>query len=365
MHKKVMTIMAALVTGILCAASDSDKIDAMISKACSDGSRTVTISKNPDSENGVWWLDRAILLPSDFKLIIDDCRIQLKKGVQDNLIRNKGAVEGNIVPDKNIIVSGKGTAVLCGGTENHYAPNRSGDVNGWRTIGILFCAVTGFTIEDITLEETQAWGISIENGCSKGRVSRINFNDSNKMRNQDGVDIRKGCHDILIEDITGVAGDDVVALTGLRRKPDSVRYRGRKGMQIGGSFVTDNDDIHDITIRNIKAWCSGGHGIVRLLCQDGIQMYNITLENLIDTTPKGKPGAMAALRIGDTSYWSIKRCEMGDMRNIKVKGVKSRAKTAVMIKGILADSVIEDVTAIPGTTLYTIHAPVSNVKLLK
>lgn len=39
--------------------------------------------------------------------------------------------------------------------------------------------------------------------------------------NQDGVDVRKGCHNLVIENISGVTGDDAVALTAYRDPPSS------------------------------------------------------------------------------------------------------------------------------------------------
>lgn len=340
-------------------AGDSDRIESLIGTACSNGTRTATIARNPARSDGTWLIDRAILLPDDFTLVIDDCTVQLAPGTQDNLIRNVGAQEDSIATNRNITVRGKGRAVLCGGTENHYAPRRSGDVNGWPTIGILFCAVDGFVIENLTLRETQCWGISLENGTCHGRVSGIRFEDTNKMRNQDGVDIRKGCSHIVVEDISGVVGDDAVALTGYRRnKLPAARIRR---MQIGGYRETAHDDIHDISIRNVRARSAGGHGIVRLLCQDGVKMYNVTVRDVVDTTAPGEPQAQAAIRIGDVKYWQIRPAELGDMHDITIENVTSHAKLGVWVKGALSNARIDGVKVDPGVKAIDVTAPVRNV----
>lgn len=347
--------------------ADSDTIDAQIAAACAPGgSRTVTLGKNPVNPDGVWMITHAILLPDNFTLVLDDCRVQLAPGTRDNLIRNAGALGyRRVTPNHHIRVIGKGNAVLCGGCENHYAPTTSGDRNGWRTMGILFCAVTDYELAGFTLEETQCWGITQENGCARGWVHDIRFNDSNKMRNQDGVDVRKGCHDIVIENITGVCGDDVVALTALRQPAGTPRANGKSACQIGGSWPESDDDVHDITIRNIRARCSGGHGIIRLLVQDGIQMHHIAVSNVVDTTDvaKGHPRCQATLRIGDVNYWSIKRNELGDMRDIVVKDVECRGRVGVWIHGPLADATFMNVTTPLGGKKFDITVPLRNVKL--
>lgn len=345
---------------------DSDTIDAMIATACTEGGdRTVTLGRNPDNPDGAWMVTRAILLPDDFTLVLDGCRVELAPGTRDNIIRNAGAIGYmRVTPNRNIKVLGKGGAVLCGGRSNHYEPTTSGDRNGWRTIGILLCAVTGYELSDFTMEETQCWGISQENGCANGWVHDIRFADSNKMRNQDGVDIRKGCHDILVENITGVCGDDVVALTAYRLATGAWRKGGKASCQIGGLWTGQDDDVHDITIRNIRARCSGGHGIVRLLVQDGIRMHHIEVSNVVDTTDvaAGDPRCQAAIRIGDVNFWNIRRNELDEMHHITVRGVESSGLAAVWIRGPLCDSSVTDVRCLADGPKYKVDAPVERVE---
>lgn len=341
--------------------TDSDRIDAAIAKAVATGERSVEIPRmNAKSGRPMWLIERAILLPSDFTLILHDCLVRLAPGTQDNLIRNAGTVRKPMVPDRNIRILGIGNAVLSGGTEAHFNP--PGDKSGWRTIGILLWNVRDFTIDGVLLEETQAWGISVENGCSQGRISNIAFRDSNKMPNQDGVDVRKGCHDILIENITGAVGDDAVALTGLRS--DKPPAPGRKPMQIGGRQPAEHDDIYNITVRNVQAKCLGGHGLIRLLNQDGIRLYNVIVRDVIDTSASPEPRVYAAIRIGDTNYASIRRSQMGEMFNILVEGVMTRGRAGVLIRGPLKDAVLRDIAGYDGcTNLVERSAPIENVAI--
>ncbi len=342
---------------------DSSRIEAAIKKACETGERSIEIPRvNKARKDAIWLIDRAILLPDDFTLVLRDCLVRLAPDVKDNIIRSAGAQNGTLTPNKNISIVGVGNPVLSGGLRSHYGA-RTGDKNGWRTIGILLVSVDGFKIENLTLQNTQAWGISIESGSSNGRISNITFDDKNDMRNQDGVDIRKGCHDITIENIFGSVGDDAVALTGyiLPVAPEK-RVIGGDGMQYGGRWESGADDIYNITIKNVRAKCLGGHGIVRLLNQDGVNMYNIIVRDIVDTATGNEPRAQATIRIGDTRFWKQRRSKMGEMRNILVDGVMAKGKVAVWIKGPLCDSAIRNVfTETPQTQRYDAPEPKERV----
>jgi polygalacturonase len=342
--------------------TDSARIEAAIAAAVKTGERSVEIPRmNRQSGQPLWLIERAILLPSDFTLVLRDCLVRLAPGARDNLIRNAGATREPLETNENIRILGVGNAVLSGGTEAHFDP--PGDRSGWRTIGILLCGVKQFAIEGFTLEETQAWAVSVENGCAYGRIANLNFRNSNKYPNQDGVDIRKGCHDILIENITGVTGDDTVALTGLRNEP-AKDHPGRRAMQVGGNAPRPDDDIYNITIRNVRAKVAGGHHIVRLLNQDGIKLYNVFISDVMDASGPQDPRVSAGVKIGDTRYWSMSQCQLGDTFNIFVDNVLTRGKTGVKIQGPLKNAVLRNIVGYDGcTNLVERTAPTENVSV--
>lgn len=339
--------------------SDSDRIEAAITKAIETGERSVEIPRmNAKSGQPLWLIERAILLPSDFTLVLRDSLVRLAPGTQDNLIRNAGTSKEPMQVNENIHILGIGNAMLSGGTEAHFDP--PGDKSGWRTIGVLLWGVTHFTIEGFTLEETQAWAVSVENGCAFGRIANLHFKNTNKYPNQDGVDIRKGCHDIMIENITGVTGDDAVALTGLRSDKPSVP--GRKSMQIGGREPRPNDDIYNITIRNVRVKIAGGHHIVRLLNQDGIKLYNIFISDIMDASTPDDKRVAAGVKIGDLRYWSMAQCQLGDTFNIFVDNVLTRGRTGVRIQGPLKNAVLRNIVGYDGcTNLVEKAAPTENI----
>lgn len=362
----VLVFIVAVARGVITpndfeSGSDSERIEAAIAKAVASGTRSIEIPRlNAKSGEAIWLIERAIMLPSDFTLVLRDSLVRLAPGTQDNIIRNAGTLTTPMTPNQNIRIIGIGNATLSGGLKAHFDP--PGDKSGWPTIGILLWNTKHFTIENFAMQETQAWAISVEHGCAFGRIANIAFNSSNMVPNQDGVDIRKGCHDILIENITGGAGDDVVALTGLRNdKPPADPTKKR--MQIGGVMPNENDDIYNITIRNVIAKCTGGHGIIRLLNQDGIRMYNIVIRDVIDSSAPGERRVQAAVRIGDAKrYSSIRAAEMGEMFNIVVDNVMTRGVVGVTIRGPLKDARLNNIVGFDGcTNLVQKIAPVENV----
>jgi hypothetical protein len=163
------------------------------------------------------------------------------------------------------------------------------------------------------------------------------------MFNQDGIDLRKGCHDIVIENISGITGDDTVALTALRDAPG---VKSPAGMQIGGNgYLGESDDIYNVTIRNISSMCSGGHSIVRLLCADGIKIYNVKIENVVETKKGNKKHSKSVIRIGDSHYSRMRPARLGEMFNINVKNVKSAGGAAVYVNGPISESIFESIEA--------------------
>lgn len=340
--------------------TDSDRIEAAIAQAVKTGERSVEIPRmNAKSGQPVWLIGRAILLPSDFTLVLRDCLVRLAPGTQDNLIRNAGTAKEPMEGNENIRILGVGNAVLSGGLEAHFNP--PGDKSGWRTIGVLLCGVKRFTIEGFAMEETQAWAVSVENGCCQGRIANLEFRNTNKYPNQDGVDIRKGCHDILIENITGETGDDTVALTGLRNEKAKTNP-GIRTMQVGGNMPRPDDDIYNITVRNVRAKVAGGHHIVRLLNQDGIKLYNIFIRDVMDASGPNDPRVQAGVKIGDLRYWSMSQCQLGDTYNVFVDNVLTRGKTGVRIQGPLKNAVLRNIVGYGGcTNLVERTAPTENV----
>ncbi len=380
--------------------TDSDIINSAIENRDSDG---IVVIGPKRAERNYWLLDNAILLPSNTTVILQNCKLKLSDQCRDNFFRSANCglgIEEN-EPVFNIHIKGEGNAVLEGA--NH--PRATGDEGkilkkpcpftvedickcadwveeerrtpeqitfadrhdfsygtdagkagesqkgDWRGIGILFACANNFSISGLTIRESHGWAISLED-CSEGRVEKIHFDARmNKMidgmlqnmENQDGIDLRNGCHDITISDITGETGDDVVALTAI-----ASRTHYRPGGEIGNTHIMHNDwsrrdpDIYNIIIRNVRAYSSLCY-IVRLLpCECCIR--NVVIDGVIDTSPDDVTCGCIFLGEKDSIYG---KNLPGSLRNITISNViyNNTKRAAIRVDGYLQDSTITNVIA--------------------
>lgn len=350
--------------------SDSERINRAVAVAAASGGRVVIprVNRGSTPPREVWLLDAAILLHGGTRLELDNCRIKLSDRCRDNFMRsaNCGMGVADIRPLRNIHIRGLGGAVLEGadhpratgdsaktlgrqtyGTDAGVAgESQKGD---WRNIGVLLAYVGDFSIEGLAIRESHGWAVSLER-CARGVVRDLRFASGQTrvidgarqtILNQDGVDVRMGCHEILIENITGHTGDDLVALTAIPL-PGSVAGATASTMVSGSANRgPELDEIRDVVVRNVQGYCQGGHHIVRLLNTPGSRMHDVLVDGVTDISPPGVR-CKATVKIGDRNYGGG-MAPLGDTTRIAVRNIESRARHAVLISGSLADSTISNV----------------------
>jgi hypothetical protein len=350
--------------------SDVERINQAVMAAAGTGKRVVIPRRKVGGggDRDVWLLDAAILVPGDTVLELDNCHLKLSDQCRDNMIRSANCGEGitDIQPLRGIHIYGVGSVLLEGadrpratgdggktlgkqtfGTDS--GVERESQTGDWRNIGILLASVEDFSIRNLAMKDSHCWAISLER-CAHGTLRDLDFASGGRkvidgveqtILNQDGVDLRMGCHDILIENITGYSGDDLIALTAIPNA-DSVAGSLRSTMV---SSCRDRgeglDDIRHVIIRNVRGYCKGGHHIVRLLNTSGVRMHDIILDGLIDTSP-AEMRCRAAVKIGDSHYGGGV-APLGDTFRIIVNNVMSRSEHTIMIGGSLCDSIISNV----------------------
>lgn len=380
--------------------SDSDRIEKAIFRKTSDGIIIIPPRESADEpQRRYWLLDRAVLLPENTTLILQNCTIKLSDKCRDNFFRTANCGLGISDPEKihNVHILGIGSPELIGADhprstgdeskilanpaphltedlcrladwipEEHKSigqldffdvhihtygtdagnPNES-QYGDWRNIGILFANTENFSIKNIKITEPHAWSISLE-ACSYGTVEEIRFSARmsknidgmiQHIENQDGLNLRNGCHNITVNNIKGETGDDVIALTAIADKTP------RPGGSLKYTHVMHNDwsrresGIHDITVSNVTAQSYMCLMVRLLACETMIE--NIVINDVIDTSETGK-GNHAAIGIGenDSSYG---RCLPGSIRNISVSNLICSSDTAVFVGGYLTDSTLTNI----------------------
>lgn len=324
---------------------DASTIQNAVDAAVADGVRVVRIPRQC-ARTGLdfWQISRAILLPGNITVYLDDCHLILNEGIYDNIFRNANMYT-NIArkPEglqKGIRIIGTGEAILDGGKGNDLRETNSGkdgkpDI---RFNNLIFLQnVCNIVLENFQLHNMRHWGMNFV-GCRGAKIANIYFQNGDHIPNQDGIDLRIGCSEFIIENITGRTGDDVVALTAL---------------PLGGDkYYLPEDilpDIHDIIIRNVQA--NTRQTMVALRNCDGAKIYNVTIENICDVGGGYEPGAI--LRIGENNYYQKRPCIMGELYNIRAQGLTSHQGGTVFLGGALRDSSVRNIHA-GGTTMSAV-----------
>jgi len=357
--------------------NDNDTLKAAIAAKGEDGIVIIPPRVSEvEPERDFWLLDEAILLPENTTVILQNCRIKLSDACRDNFFRtaNCGFGIADPAPIENIHLRGEGLCILEGADR----PRSTGDggkilanpipygeghdktfgtdagkesesqFGDWRNIGVLFANVKNFSIEGLKIVESHGWGISLE-ACSYGRVEKIEFDACmskmidglrQNIENEDGVDIRNGCHHIVISDIMGQSGDDLVALTAIADE------QPHEGGSLCYTHVMHNDwtrrdpTIHDIVIRNVVGRSHLCYMIRLLPCNT--EIYNVVVDGVVDTTPEptGHSGVMV-LGEPDGIYGT---CYPSGLHHITISNVICNGrKSGISVKGYLKDSTISNI----------------------
>ncbi len=257
--------------------SDSETIQNAVDYAKKTGANSVTIPRfNARAEEEIWSIDRAIILPSYMEIVLDNCHLRQADGAMDNIFRNfrDPETEGHTLAEqsRSITIRGVGKAVLDGGKHNGLTEKTYKTVPGMphhaHNHMILLYNVRDFVIENLELREHRYWAINLIH-AERGRISDLLILGNCHCPNQDGIDLRIGCSNILIERIFGQTGDDVIALSAINTNTPKFRH-----------YVENhNCDIHDIIIRDVVA-TSIECAVIALRNNGGNKIHDITIENV-------------------------------------------------------------------------------------
>ena len=307
--------------------TDSQTIQNAVDYAAESGAGRVIIPRlNARTGKPIWNIHTAILLPSNMTVVLEDAHLRLCDGVFDNIFRNRSIFtpEGNTLEgeQEGIHIIGSGNALLDGGEHNGLVEqmHRDDPVKYPRlsvNLMIFLHNVRNFTVSGLHFVNARWWAVCCVY-CHE---------------NQDGVDLRIGCEYITIENITGVTGDDTVALTALPQDhlvPETALHVAGKSW-----------DIHDITIRNIIS-TTHGCGCIRFLCEQGAQEYNITVDGVKNTSDVITG---STILVGTTAGEFLKHPhKMGDFRNIVLRNITACGHRAITFCESVKHMVVENVT---------------------
>ena len=286
-------------------------------------------------------------------------------GVYDNLFVNEhhGTPLGLTQRrrDRNIRILGRGKAILDGGNYNGLSEKtqlQDGLPPVYLNSLVFFTNAENLEFGGLALQNQRWWAMNFVS-CSDGYLHDLDFCASDLavdengslyrglkrekytealVKNADGIDLRRGCHHFLIENITGFTEDDTVAITGLWGRVE------KDFCPIG-----QDSDIHHILVRNVRAasFCT----LVRLLNQGEVCLHDILVDGVEDTSAESDhlDRGIYGVRIGDKRLYGSRHATADETYNITVKNVRSRGQNAaLMLVGEIGNLRYENVRGFDG-----------------
>ena len=272
---------------------DSATIQNAIAAAEKDGCRKVVIPRyNLRTDKTEWRISKAIEVPSEMTIILDNCYMVQETGIFDNMFKNSLAhtTEPRTLENEqhDISIIGVGNVCISGGVHNGLLERTS---RKWGLPGTLlnnlfyWVNVRNLRVENLHIEHQRHWAMN-HIYCRNVTLKNIDFYAIPHVPNMDGIDLRLGCNNFEIENITGRTGDDTVALTAI------------SGFEVALAVEGKCPDICDVNIKNVLSDANRMLN-VRLLAQDGNQVRDINIDTVMDTSDwASKTKAVAPLGIG-------------------------------------------------------------------
>ncbi len=319
--------------------SDSESIQKAVDAAAAQGLGLVVIPRwNVRRQKALWELDKAVKVPSNMTIVFLHAYLRQADFCYENMFINSRAYdsEGRCTAheEHDLTFSGIGDAVLDGGIHNGLLEkncNLYGFPDKRFNATVLFNNVRNLVLENFQFRQSRWYGTYFIH-CDTCRISNIDFDYWEDCCNRDGVDVRSGCHNFLIENITGTTGDDTVALNNLGNDGNDGRYVEGK-----------DPDTLNMVIRNVKS-DAGRWFNVRVLCQDRHLEQNFTIDTVMDVSkPENQKGVNAVVMIGSHEYFYKIPCELGDLAHLTIRDVYSRSPKCVSFGGCGEDVSVSNI----------------------
>lgn len=349
--------------------SDIERIQAAITEAEGTTNKILIPARNSNGTNK-WLLDSAILLPGNMTVILDNCTIQLSDSCRDNMFRSNNVGIGISDPEwnHNISLIGIGDVILKG-ADNPRATGDGGktlilnsdDERGnwrvsygsdtgikgrkqkgdWRNIMILMAYVDGFVMKNMKIENTHAWAVSFER-TRNADISDIDINNPEEImikgepvlvRNRDGIDLRQGCKNFRIDNVSGKTGDDFIALSNLDTRKTDYNNCGTliSTMVTMEGWGGPEDDIQQIFISNIN--CQSKFRGIAIRTSDSASIHHVYIDGLI--TRKWHGGSHNSVLVGGKGYG--KPSLPGRINNIHAMNMVGNGYSLIHIEAPIAN----------------------------
>jgi len=343
--------------------TDIERIRQAIDAATGHTNKVVIPANNANGTN-IWLIDSAILIPSNMHLVLDNCTIQLSDQCRDNIFRSDNVGIGITDPqwNRNINIVGVGNVTLKGAAN----PRATGDgartlmlnpekgrvsygsdagkagmkqKGDWRNIMILMAYVDGFRLENVSIENSHAWSVSFER-THNAFISDVRINNPEKIvvdgrevlaSNKDGINLRHGCKNFRIRNISGRTGDDFIALSSLDTAPgDDPNGSINSTMVTSRKWRGPVDDTEQIFISNIS--CQTKYRGVAIRASDSASIHHVYIDGLV--TQKWD-GFHNSILLGGVGYGALSL--PGKINHIFGMNIVGDGRSLILVEAPLAD----------------------------
>ncbi|WP_300603968.1 hypothetical protein [Niabella sp.] len=354
--------------------TDTERIQKAIRKAARY-TNTITIPSFNANGTAIWKIDQAILVPSGMTILLDNCVLQLSDSCRDNMFRSDNVGEGTAHPvwNKNIALIGIGNVILKGANNpratgdglrrlvSAYDANHSKErisygsdagkpgrkqLSDWRNFMILMAYVDGFKLKNIHFEHAHSWAVTFER-VHHAELSDLSFftpqfrwirGEKVTTYNNDAIDLREGCKYFQIRNITGINGDDCIALSALDLGAAYHSNGNLQSYQVTSTLHRDSaDDIEHIHISNIKTNYTG----VALRASDSASIHHVFINGVTTVAdpeiPPPYKGSPYTVLLGNTGYG--KAATAYKIHHIYISNITGDGLALIEVKSPIADCV--------------------------
>jgi len=204
---------------------------------------------------------------------------------------------------------------------------------------ILMAHVDGFKLRNINIENSHAWAVSFERVINAD-ISEIRINNPEitdiggrevLVSNKDGINLRHGCKNFRINNISGRTGDDFIALSSLDTGAD-----GHDNGNLNSTMVTSRkwggteDDTEEVVITNIA--CQTKYRGVAIRASDSARIHDVYINGLIC---REWDGYTNSILIGGLGYG--KPSFPGKINNIYATNIIGSGRSLILIEAAIAN----------------------------
>ncbi len=300
-------------------ATDGETIQNALNAAAAAGVKLVIPRMNVRAGQMRWDVEKTILLPENAQVELWDAHLRQTDFSYCNLFANQEGAN-------HIRICGVGNALIDTGKPNGLKLKTAGKLGfGPITDNATFCFrnVRGLEIRDVKIHQSRWYSIYCI-GCTYGQIRDVDLFAPPIFPDIAGIQLRSGCQDLRIENITGLSGEDMILIA------------------TQGCDAPVDRKICNIHIRNILANPSRCY-LVNILSHDGGCVENVLAETLLDNSlAEQKKQPSATVRIGNSTGYYETPGTQDSIRNITVRDLNGRGASTVELGGCSSNVRIEN-----------------------